>query len=287
MPSPAIRILAFACGAVLSAGVLSAVTHDDAASVDLDQAAVDRDREATTSSTTAVETTEPTTTADAAGTDPATEGDEATDTAAPPSTAAPEPAPTTSPAPDPTETVIGTTPGRYLYDTTGTANGKDVSGTSTLDVAPAEADGRQTHVQSTPEGTTTSVYRHATEGTFLESLAVEADEGSFTLEATSPYLLVPADAVAGTTTQGVLEGDGVTAAITFTVVEVTDETTTATLDVELSGTIRGFDVEGTMDSTIVARSTDQLPLDTHASTDIVVGGGLFRMQSDTHSVLRR
>ena len=195
-------------------------------------------------------------------------------------------APTTAPPTTDPEPSIGTAPGTYTYDTTGTANGDDVSGTSTLEVGAVGGDGRQTQVMSAPDGKTTTVYRHAAEGTYLESLALESDDGSFTLEATEPFLVIPADAAAGTETKGRLKGDDLVADVTFTMIDVKPETTTAELHVDLSGKIQGFDVEGTMDSRIVARA-DQLPLETDAKSDIVVGGGLFRIKSDTRSVLRR
>ncbi len=250
MPARAPRLLAVAIALLLVAGVAAAATHDDD-SVDVAQ------QDATTTTTeVAVE--------DAGTTS----------------------SPTTEPAtPDPD--APGTTPGTYIYDTTGTANGEDVSGTTTLEVEPVAADGRQTHVQTAPDGKTTTIYRHAPEGTYLESLEVESDQGSFRLEATAPYLLLPADAGPGTTTTGTLKGEDLTADVEFTVVEVGSETSKAALHVDLSGKIQGFDVEGTMDSTIVARTSDQLALEIDAESDIEVGGGVFRVRSDTRSVLRR
>ena len=262
-----------------------AATYDDGGG-DVDVA--QRDRATTTTSGPANEAVETTPTTNAPtpdGSDP-DDAAEPTATTSPPSTASasPEtPATTTPPATD----TPGTPPGTYVYDISGTANGEDVSGTSTLEVAPVDAEGRQTHVQSAPDGETTTVYRHAPEGTYLESLEIESDQGSFRLEATSPYLLLPADAAPGTKTSGTLRGEDLTAEVEFTVVDIGPETSTATLHVDLSGKIQGFDVEGTMDSTIVARTSDQLAIEIDAESDIVVGGGVFRVRSDTRSVLRR
>lgn len=284
MPARAPRFLAVAIALLLVAGVAAAATHDDD-SLDVAQ----RDATTTTTETSTTDAESSSSTApDAAE---STESDDApaeTTTTAPPSSA---PAPTDAPAttqpqaPDPD--APGTTPGTYVYDTTGTANGEDVSGTSTLEVAPVAADGRQTHVQTAPDGKTTTIYRHAPEGTYLESLEVESDQGSFRLEASAPYLLLPADAGPGTKTTGTLKGEDLTADVEFTVVEVGAETSKATLHVDLSGKVQGFDIEGTMDSTIVARTSDQLALEIDAESDIEVGGGVFRIRSDTRSVLRR
>ena len=283
-----VRILATACAVVFVAGVVGAATYDDADStLSADGAASELD------------TVDGTTTTVDAGTTPATEPDGAdddatddttagtTDAPAPtaPTTAAPTTAPpTTEPAPS-----IGTTPGTYTYDTTGTANGEDVSGTSTLEVPEVDGDGRQAQVMTAPDGKTTTVYRHAAEGTYLESLSVESEQGSFSLEATSPFLLIPADAATGTETKGRLQGEGLTADVTFTITDFGAETTTAELHVDLSGKIQGFDVDGTMDSTVVARTADQLPLDTRAQSDITVGNPPLgaEITSDTRSVLRR
>ena len=284
MPVRAPRILAVAIALLLVAGVAAAATHDDD-SVDVAQ------RDSTTTTTETSTTDLESTTSTAPETTDAADPDAApveTTTTAPPATAPPstdDPATTQPPAPDPD--APGTTPGTYVYDTTGTANGEDISGTTTLEVAPVAADGRQTHVQSGPDGKTTTIYRHAAEGTYLESLEIESEQGSFRLDATAPYLLLPADAGPGTTTSGTLKGEDLTADVEFTVVEVGPETSTATLHVDLSGKIQGFEVEGTMDSTIVARTSDQLALEIDAESDIEVGGGVFRVRSDTRSVLRR
>ncbi|WP_436792808.1 hypothetical protein [Actinospongicola halichondriae] len=283
MPRLAHRLVALWCVCALLAGVYSAAIHD---------------AETTTATTASDDASGTTTTRDldqSSTSTPDGAGDvsETTDTAplttAAPATSSPPSSPPTSSTTTPVaeEDARGTAPGSYVYDTTGTANGEDVSGTSTLEVSPVGDDGRQTHVQSAPDGTTTTIYRHADEGTFLESLAVESDEGSFTLEATSPFLLVPADATVGTKTTGTLRGDDITADVTFAITAIDSATTTAMLDVDLRGKIRGFDVEGTMQSAIVARRPDQLPIEVDATSDVVVGGGLFRIESDTHSVLRR
>lgn len=290
MPRTPIRILATACAVVFLVGVVSAATYDEAnTTLSAEDAASDVDTTDSTTSTTV-----------GAGTTPATEPpadddgndseDGATEDTAPPATTVPTTAaPTTAPPTTEPAAVVGTTPGTYTYDTTGTANGEDVSGTSTLEVPEADADGRQAQVMTAPDGTTTTVYRHADEGTYLESLALESEQGSFTLEAVSPYLVIPADAGTGTKTTGRLQGDGLTADVTFTITDFGAETTTATLHVDLSGKIQGFDVDGTMDSTIIARTSDQLPLDTRAQSDITVGNPPLgaEIQSDTRSVLRR
>lgn len=289
MSRTTVRILATACAAVFLAGVVSAATYDENdTSLSADGASSELD------------TVDSTTTAVGDGTTPATEpkdaGDDATDTTdaasettAPPATTGPAPtAPTTAPPTTEPTPSVGTTPGTYTYDTTGTANGEDVSGTSTLEVPKVDADGRQAQVMTAPDGKTTTVYRHADEGTFLESLSVESDQGSFSMKATSPFLLIPAGASIGTKTTGRLQGDGLTADVTFTITDSGAETTTATLHVDLSGQIQGFDVEGTMDSTIVARASDQLPIDTRAKSDITAGNPPLgaRITSDTRSVLR-
>lgn len=284
------RILATACAVVFLAGVVSAATYDDTDTTLSSDAASDVDTADSTTSTStgdgATPATEPTTDDD--GTDAE---DPATEDTAPPATTVPttSAAPTTAPPTTEPAAIVGTTPGTYTYDTTGTANGDDVSGTSTLEVPEADGDGRQTHVMTAPDGTTTTVYRHTDEGTYLESLAVESAQGSFKLKATAPYLVIPADAGAGTKTTGRLQGDGLTADVTFTITDFGAETSTATLHVDLSGKIQGFDVDGTMDSTIVARSSDQLPLDTRAQSDITVGNPPLgaEIQSDTRSVLRQ
>lgn len=284
MPARAPRFLAVAIALLLVAGVAAAATHDDD-SVDVAQ------QDATTTTTeVAVEDAGVTTSTTTEATDDGTTTtgvDESATTAPPPTAPATTAAPaaTEPAAPDPD--APGTTPGTYIYDTTGTANGEDVSGTTTLEVEPVADDGRQTHVQTAPDGKTTTIYRHAPEGTYLESLEIESDQGSFRLEATAPYLLLPADAGPGTTTTGTLKGEDLTADVEFTVVEVGSETSKAALHVDLSGKIQGFDVEGTMDSTIVARTSDQLALEIDAESDIEVGGGVFRVRSDTRSVLRR
>lgn len=283
MPARAPRFLAVAIALLLVAGVAAAATHDDD-SLDVAQ----RDSNTTTTETSKTDPDSPTSTAPETSDPAQADGAPAETTTTPPSSApAPTDAPATTQPPAPDPDAPGTTPGTYVYDTTGTANGEDVSGTSTLEVAPVGADGRQTHVQTGPDGKTTTIYRHAPEGTYLESLEVESDQGSFRLEATTPYLLLPADAGPGTKTTGTLKGEDLTADVEFTVVEVGAETSKATLHVDLSGKVQGFDIEGTMDSTIVARTSDQLALEIDAESDIEVGGGVFRIRSDTRSVLRR
>lgn len=285
MPVRAPRLLAVAIALLLVAGVVSAATYEDD-SVDVAQRDAtttttesDADDGAATTSTTA-EATDP----DVSTTDPG----ETTTTAPPPSTTPTTAVPaTTGPPAAPDPDAPGTTPGTYVYDTTGTANGEDISGTSTLEVGAVGADGRQTHVQTAPDGKTTTIYRYAAEGTYLESMEIESDQGSFRLEATAPYLFLPSDAGPGTTTNGTLKGEDLTAEVEFTLVEVGAEQSKAALHVDLSGKIQGFDVEGTMDSTIVARTSDQLALEIDAKSDIEVGGGVFRVRSDTRSVLRR
>ncbi len=280
-----VRLLAAACGLVFLAGVVAAAT-DDGDTVEASPAATGTDDSGPSApSTTSTEKVEPTPADDNTSDDVVTDdARDTTATSAPPATTAPD---TTSPhATASAASAVGTTPGSYIYDVSGTANGEDVSGTSTLEVGPVGADRRQAHVQTAPDGKTTTIYRHANEGSYLESLEIESDQGSFTLTATSPYLLVPADAGAGTTTRGTMKGDDLTAAVAFTLVSVDGDTSKATLHVDLSGKVQGFEVEGTMDSTIVARTADRLPLEVDATSDITVGGGVFRIRSDTRAVLR-
>lgn len=277
-----------ACLVLLVAGVVSVFTHDGDR-VTIDQAGDVSDSTTTTTSppeeTTAVpDDSVPETTMDAATT---TTAEATTSTTRAPTTTAP---PTTTSGPPTSEPVPGTTPttpGTYTYDVDGTVDGEQVSETSTLHVPEPDARGRQAQVQEAPDGTTTTTYRFTAEGTFLEQLHLESDQGTFTLDATEPFLLVPADVRDGTVTEGTLRGDGLTAEITFTMVELGAEESTAELVADISGEASGFQVDGTMESTVTARSSDQLPLVTESTTDISAGGGIVTSTSDLRAVLRR
>lgn len=195
--------------------------------------------------------------------------------------------PTTAEQPRPG--VTPTSPGNYIYDVTGTVDGEEVNTTSTLKVAEPDGEGRQTQVEEGDNGKTTTVYRFTGEGTYLESNTTEMSGCSFTLTPTSPFLVVPSNAQSGTVTTGQLEGDGLTADVTFTMVEMGAETSTAHVDTTISGEVKCFgftvSVDGTTESTIIARSADQLPLEITAKSQI--DAGPQSTSSDTRSVLRR
>ncbi len=321
-PSPGLlRVMALACVALFLAGVVAAVTSDDDADVTSDDLAAGESDDATSDESddepgdadtdddpaaggTAddvpagdADTTTTSTTAGAGGTSTST-GDAAAGssstttttaggatTTAPPSTAAP-----TSTAPPGTPAPRGTTPtaaGTYTYDVSGTVDGEPVNGTSTLEVPAADAEGRQAQLQRGPDGTTTTTYRFTPQGTYLEQLRLESEQGTFTLNATAPFLIVPAGAAPGTVTNGRLQGDGLTADVSFRIVDADPERTTVKLQANLSGKVSGFDVEGTIVSDIIARTADQLPLDTRSVTNLSAGGGIVTITSDIRSVLRQ
>lgn len=282
MRSLPLRLVAIVCGLVFVAGIVAAAT-DGGEAVDSSRAASGSDDAGSSETTNTLQSLDPTF-GDIPDELVADDSADTTASTTPPATTVPTTAPVSATS---AASPIGTTPGTYIYDVSGTANGEDVSGTSTLEVGIAGADGRQTHVQTAPDGKTTTVYRHAPEGSYLESLAIESDQGSFTLTATSPFLLVPAGAGAGTTTSGTMKGDDLTAEVTFTFGSVDGDTSKASLHVDLSGKVQGFDVDGTMDSAIVARTSDRLPLEVDATSDVTIGGGVFRIRSDTRAVLRR
>lgn len=278
MSSGTFRIMLIACLAVFGAGVVSAATYEEDQAV-VEQAGDDVSTDASTTSTAESDTDtvpDTVTSTTVAGT---TETTVAPTASASPTTGAPTA--TTTPGRQ-----LGTTPGTYRYDVTGTVDGEDFSGVSTLVVSPVGADGTQTHTQTGDDGDSTTTYRHTTEGTYLLSLRMAGPQGDFELSATSPFLIIPADAGKGTRTTGTLAGEGLTAKVTFTVLEYGTETSTASLLVDLSGKVSGIPVEGEVESTIVARTSDQLPLDTRAETDITAGGGLVSSTASTRSVLR-
>lgn len=215
-----------------------------------------------------------------------------TESTAPPQTTIPDSQP-----PGGAQESAPTTAGSYVYDVTGTAtvNGEkeNVDRQATLTVSSVDANGRQTQVtDSRDEGgegsVTTTTYRYAPEGVYLESLKLETTvttplgkvNDTRNLVATSPFLLIPADAGPGTKTSGRLAGDGITADIDFTVESIDADRSTAKLVADLSG-----DAEGRQTSTIVARTSDRLPLQTDDTSDVTAMG--FRVQSDTTSVLRQ
>lgn len=283
------RTLMIAAVTILLAGVVSAATYDED-TVEVEQASrTDGDVETDDASTTTVDSSVPATADDSDGESESTtttdsEPADVTTTTAPSSTAPPSTSATTVPSDD---GFRPTTPGRYTYDVTGTVDGERVDGTSTLTVSEVGSDGRQTHVQTAPDGETTTVYRYTSEGRFLESLKLSSDQGEFELKAVSPFLIIPADARSGTETKGTLRGDGLTAKVTFTIVELGSKTSTARLVADISGKVQGFDVDGKMTSDILARTADQLPVETESTSDITAGGGLVQSTSDTRSVLRQ
>ncbi len=208
--------------------------------------------------------------------------------ASPTTTAAPATTATTAPAPT-GSAPFGTTAtaaGSYTYDTTGTIDGEPVEETSVLTVPAPDAQGRQAQVLEGPDGRTTTTYRFTTEGTYLEELRIESDQGSFTLRAEGTFLLVPAGAGPGTVTTGRLSGDGLAADVRFEVRAVGAEEATARLDADISGEVSGVQVDGTQTSTITVRSADQLTLVSDSESELSAGG-FFTTTSDLRSVLRR
>lgn len=283
-----VRLLGAASVTLLVVGILALFTVDDDQGVEAAQdgsttIAIDG---ATTVPGPADSTVGPSSTV--AATTESTDGGATTSAPGGPVTTVPA---TTSPsgskAPSPT------TPGTYTYDTTGTASfgnsTEDIAGTSTLTVSAPDGSGRQVHVEDARrdgEGSvTTTTYRLAPEGVYLESLVLESTvatplgrvDDSRTLTATAPFLLLPAGAGAGTTTTGELAGSGITAKVTFTV-ESVGATSRTRLHAELSG-----EVEGTMTSTIDARA-DRLPVRNESTSDVTARG--FNLTSHTVSVLR-
>lgn len=281
-----LRLLSFACAVVLFAGVVATFTVDgddsELASADSPTSTTAGDDVATGDSTSTSEPTDEssTTVADSSST---TEAPATTTTAAPTTTT-----PTTETIPARTPTA----PGTYTYQVTGTAAGKPVNGPSTLTVSQVDAQGRQTHNQNGAEGESTTVYRHAPEGTYLESMTMSAQGQSFTLTATSPFLVIPSDVRAGTVTTGQLQGAGLTADVTFTALEIGPSTSRATIEADISGRVmNACNVDGTMTNTITARTQDQLPIDTRSVSDLnATPKGLIcpgRITSDTRSVLQQ
>lgn len=196
----------------------------------------------------------------------------------------------------PQTTVPGTTPesgggaapteaGTYRYDTDGTltlgTTTRDLPDVTTLDVGPLDG-GRQVQVRDlrddAGDGTVThTTYRYADEGVYLEQIALEASFSGFgqtsTLNATAPFLLIPADAGAGTSTTGRLEGDGIVADVTFTIRSIDGDRSTIDLVVDLSG-----ELEGRQTSAMVVRTADQLLISEDVDSDVNSGG--LRVQTD-------
>lgn len=183
----------------------------------------------------------------------------------------------TSPAPTPA--------GTYRYDTDGTmtlgTTERKLPPVTTLTVDEVDGEGRQLQVRDmrdeNGDGTITrTTFRLDGEGTYLEQIELESSFSGLgqtaVLTATSPFLLVPADAAEGTTTTGRLEGDGIVADITFTIKRAGPETSDTHLLVELSG-----DVEGTQTSDLVVRSSDRLTVSEDVDSDVRSGG--FRVTS--------
>lgn len=306
-PSPefskgTLRILLVAALALLVAGVASAATYEDDDGPSEDLAAGDSDDTDGSDNTT---TTAPD--GDPPGTTPGEVPDTQTgDEGEDPSVTTAAPAETTAPPQTTTPTTQATgggpdaaptTAGTYTYDVTGSSsfNGdtEQIDGTATLTVSSVDANGRQTQVTDSRdengEGSLTTVtYRYAPEGTYLESLKLETTiqtplgkvNDNRLLTATKPFLIIPTGAGPGTETTGRLQGDDITADITFTIQSVEGDRSTAKLVADLTG-----DVEGRQESTIIARTSDRLPLRSDDTSDVTAMG--FRIQSDTTSILRQ
>lgn len=296
------RLLAASCALVLVAGIFSAFTFDG----DDQDVATDADRadDAVETDGSDVESIE----ADDPADDPVdddgdtpedgdTNDDEAQDSSTAPGDDAPSQTTTTAPAQTttttqpPTTTPVGVTPtapGTYTYDISGTVDGDRVSGTSRLTVPDPDGNGRQTQTQSGPEGRSATTYRFTPEGTYLESITMSAQGQNMTLSASQPFLVIPAGASPGAQALGRLTGGGLTADITFTMVEVGADRSTAKIEAVISGSVFGCSVRGDMDSTIAARTSDQLPVDTVSRTDVTISNCLFagKASSDTQTVLR-
>lgn len=291
------RAMMLACVVlILAAGVSAAVYDDD--DITLDQA--DADSTTTTTSlglqpgeSDAADpaatvpgvpdtATDPAAAGDPAATTvpPAATDDPATTTAPPattaqaPQTAPPPPKPTASGAPSPI------TPGTYQYDTDGTftigTSERKLPPVTSMTAQAPTGDSRQVQVRdmrdANGDGTlTTTTFRFASEGVYLEKLVIDVKISGIgqttTLTATKPFLIVPAKATAGTRTNGVLQGDGITAAVTFTVASVGADTSVADIVTDLSG-----EVEGRQTSKITARNADQLIVNEVVNSDVRSGG---------------
>ena len=291
------RILAGSCAALLLAGVIGAATKDDA-EITLDQTAAGD----TTTTSAVVAGGDPA--APPAG-DPATPDDpaatgvpptvgavEETTTTGPTDTAAP--APTTPPPPAPIDqsaTPSPVAPGTYRYATQGTmtigTSSRDLPPETTLTAEQADGDGRQVQSRDMRDANgdgsvTRTTMRYAADGVYLERLVIEFSIGGIgqtsTLTATQPYLMVPKGATPGTETTGVLEGDGIRAAITFTVVSRGADTSAAELLAELTG-----EVEGRQSSQITARNADLLTVEEKVDSDVRSGG--IQVKSNYHASL--
>lgn len=295
-----------ACVALLLAGVVAVIADgggDDGADLAADASPLTTSEVTTATSevggsgTDETGETEPSTIAPAAATtDPAagsTDDGSTADGAAEPATTTTTAAPTTT---DPTSTTpppagsASTSPaptpaGTYRYDTDGTmtlgTTERKLPPVTSLTVDEVDGEGRQLQVRDmrdeNGDGTITrTTFRLAGEGTYLEQIELESSFSGLgqtaVLTATSPFLLVPADAAEGTTTTGRLEGDGIVADITFTIERAGPETSDTHLLVELSG-----EVEGTQTSDLVVRSSDRLTLSEDVDSDVRSGG--FRVTS--------
>lgn len=193
---------------------------------------------------------------------------------APPSdlTLPPTPAPAPAP-PAPSATNAPTQPGAYTYAVTGTVGGETVLGASTLSVSGVDGQRRQTHTERTPGGTTITVYRYADDGRYLESVSIATSSGELELVAEEPLLLVPAGARAGTSTTGRLSGQDAVAQVSFTLIELDTERmihqTVTRLAARVDATCL---VTGVVSTTTASRSSDQLPLDIRAESDMETSG---------------
>lgn len=293
------RIASVTCAFVLLLGVISAFAvggdeQDVAAEGSDDARAQSGDDVVAEDSIGATTTTSPSAQGSSTSTDPSDAADaDAAPTSAPTTS---EPSSQTSSAPTSTAPLgtTATTPGSYTYDITGTIDGQTRSGSSTLVVPAADSNGRQAQVQSGgPDGKTTTVYRFTPEGTYLESMTTEAQGMSLELAAKEPILIIPAGAPEGNVATGtlVITGLGLTADLTVTLTQVGSDTATVKIDADISGSTAGCSVDGEMTSTMMARTSDQLPLDTVAHTEFEISGLLCALKgtssSDVHTVLRR
>lgn len=317
MPSPApgvsprtLRVMMVAAVGLLLAGAFIAVSYDDDDDAvtmldreERDDTAVEPDEtaaDATVSSTAAPSIDEA---GDTAAVEPETGNTEPTATVDG-GTAGPEPTPTTTAPPAPTTAApaeatstrqLRPVPaGTYEYATDGSSsiNGdeKELPETTTLVAPAAGSDGRQTTTRDLRDANgdgnvTKTSLRFAPEGVYLEGIesTVFLNGGAFSqstsLTPTATFLLVPADAGPGTTTRGQLEGDGITADVTFEVLTVGPETSVSRLVADLSG-----EVEGRQTSELTTRNSDLLTVKEISDSDI--RSGPVRLQSNYTATLR-